>query len=290
MNAIASIVSAGLVAGSLYALVASGLSFVWGTVRIFNFAQGVFLMLGAYVAWYIADSSRGGLGLQGGIPVALIVLGACGAVLYLAIVRPFIGEQNADLIVIMTTLAAATFFENGADWVAGPRYKSLPHLANGNIRFFNTAISYQEAIIIVLGPSLLLAFAVFLKRAKLGMAIRAVEQNRDAAFLAGIKINQIYVIVFAISAIAAAVAGVLYGGEFYITPTMGDSPLLKAFIVVVFGGLGSLTGTVIGAYVVALIEATSSYYIGLYYTPPVLFAILIVVMLVRPTGLLGRAD
>jgi branched-chain amino acid transport system permease protein len=290
VNAIAPIVSAALVAGSLYALVASGLSFVWGTLRIFNFAQGVFLMLGAYVAWYVADPSRGNLGLAGAIPIALLVLGASGAVLYLAIVRPFIGQQNADLIVIMTTLAAATFFEDGADRVAGPRYKNLPHLANGNIEFFNTAISYQEAIIIVVGPSLLLLFALFLKRAKLGMAIRAVEQNRDGAFLAGIKINQIYVIVFAISAIAAAVAGVLYGGEYYINPTMGDTPLLKAFIVVVLGGLGSLTGTVLAAYVVALIESTSIYYIGLYYTPPVLFGILIVVMLARPNGLLGRGD
>jgi branched-chain amino acid transport system permease protein len=290
VTSIAPILSAGLVAGSLYALVASGLSFVWGTVRIFNFAQGALLMLGAYVAWYLTDPSRAGLGLGAAIPLTLVILGACGAVLYVLVVRPFIGHQGADLTVIMTTLATATFVVDGADQIAGPRYKSLPHLANGNIQFFNAAISYQEAVIIVLGPSLLLLFAAFLKRTKLGMAIRAVEQNRDAAFLAGININRIYVVVFAISAVAAAVAGILYGGEFYVTPTMGDSPLLKAFIVVVLGGLGSLTGTVLAAYVVALIEATSTYYIGLYYTPPVLFAILIAVMLVRPTGLLGRGD
>ena len=269
---------------------ASGLSFVWGTVRIFNFAQGALLMLGAYVAWYVTDPSRAGLGLGVGIVVAVVTLALGGAALYLAIVQPFIGKHGADLLVIMTTLAAATFFENGVLKVAGPRYKNLPHLANGNIQIFNTAISYQEAIIIVVGPSLLLAFAVFLKRSKLGMAIRAVEQNRDTAFLVGINISRIYVIVFAISAALAAVAGILYGGEFFITPTMGDDPLLKGFIVVVFGGLGSLPGTVVGAYVVALIEAVSSYYIGLYYTPPVLFAILITVILVRPSGLMGRPD
>jgi branched-chain amino acid transport system permease protein len=290
MSSIAPILAAGLVAGSLYALVASGLSFVWGTVRIFNFAQGAMLMLGAYVAWYVTDPSRAGLGLAAGISVAVVVLALGGAVLYLAIVQPFIGKQGADLLVIMTTLAAATFFENGALRTAGPRYKNLPHLANGNIQFFNTAISAQELIIIIVGPSLLLAFAVFLKRSKLGMAIRAVEQNRDTAFLVGINISRIYVIVFAISAALAAIAGILYGGEFFITPTMGDDPLLKGFIVVVFGGLGSLPGTVVGAYVIALIEAVSSYYIGLYYTPPVLFAILITVILVRPSGLMGRPD
>lgn len=290
MSAIAPILVAALVSGSLYALVASGLSFVWGTVRIFNFAQGTLLMLGAYVAWYVADPSRAGLGLAAAIPVAVIALTFGGALLYLAVIQPFIGKQSADLLVIMTTLAAATFFENGALKTAGPRYKKLPHIADGNVQIFNTAISYQEIVIIVVGPSLLLALAVFLKRAKLGMAIRAVEQNRDAAFLVGIHIRRIYLIVFGISAALAVVAGILYGGEFFITPTMGNDPLLKAFIVVVFGGLGSLPGTVVGAYVVALIEASSSYYIGLYWTPPVLFAILIAVMLVRPSGLLGRPD
>lgn len=263
---------------------------MWGTVRIFNFAQGTLLMLGAYVAWYVADPSRAGLGLSVAIPVALIALTLGGALLYLAIIQPFIGKQNADLLVIMTTLAAATFFENGALKTAGPRYKKLPHLADGNIQIFNTAISYQELIIIIIGPSLLLALAVFLKRAKLGMAIRAVEQNRDVAFLVGIDIRRIYVIVFGISAALAVVAGILYGGEFFVTPTMGNDPLLKAFIVVVLGGLGSLPGTVVAAYLVALIEAMSSYYIGLYWTPPVLFAILIGVMLMRPSGLMGRPD
>lgn len=247
-------------------------------------------MLGAYVAWYVADPSRAGLGLSVAIPVALIALTLGGALLYLAIIQPFIGKQNADLLVIMTTLAAATFFENGALKTAGPRYKKLPHLADGTIQIFNTAISYQELIIIIIGPSLLLALAAFLKRAKLGMAIRAVEQNRDAAFLVGIDIRRIYVIVFGISAALAVVAGILYGGEFFVTPTMGNDPLLKAFIVVVLGGLGSLSGTVVAAYLVALIEATSSYYVGLYWTPPVLFAILIGVMLLRPSGLMGRPD
>jgi branched-chain amino acid transport system permease protein len=290
MSAAAAIVAAALVSGSLYALVASGLSFVWGTVRIFNFAQGTLLMLGAYAAWYVADPSEASAGLAAGTIVAIISLALVGVILYTLIVRPFIGKPQADLMVIMTTLAAATFFENGALRIAGPRYKNLPHFASGNIKFLNTAISYHELIIIIVGPTLLLAFALFLKRSKIGMAIRAVEQNRDSASLVGIHINRVYLLVFAISAALAAVAGVLYGGEFFITPTAGEDPLLKAFIVVVFGGLGSLPGTVVGAYVVALIEAISGYYVGLYWTSPILFVILIGVMLVRPSGLMGRPE
>lgn len=290
MTSIAPILAAAAVSGSLYALVASGLSFVWGTVRIFNFAQGTLLMLGAYVAFYITDPGELSAGLGAGTVVAVVALALIGITLYVLIVQPFIGKGQADLMVIMTTLAAATFFENGALRAAGPRYKNLPHFADGNVQFFNTAVSYQELIIIIVGPTLLLLFALWLKRSKLGTAIRAVEQNRDTASLVGIHIGRVYIIVFAISAALAAVAGVLYGGEFFITPTMGDDPLLKAFIVVVFGGLGSLPGTVVGAYVVALIEAISSYYIGLYWTPPILFAILIAVMLIRPSGLMGRPD
>ena len=290
MNAVAPILASALVAGSLYALMASGLSFVWGTVRIFNFAQGALLMLGAYTAFYIADSGKAGLGIGAGLAVAVVVLALAGGLLYLAVVKPFVGREGADLVVIITTLASATIFENAVTHFAGANFKALPHLANGTIQVFNTAIDYQEAIIIVLGPTLLLALAVFLKKGKLGVAIRAVEQNRDSANLVGINIQKIYVLVFAISAALAGTAGVLYGGEFYLQPTMGANPLLKAFIVVVFGGLGSLSGTVLGAYLIALIEATSNYYIGLYWTPPILFGILICALLIRPSGLLGRAE
>jgi branched-chain amino acid transport system permease protein len=290
VSAIAPILAAAAVTGSLYALVASGLSFVWGTVRIFNFAQGTLMMLGAYAAFYVTDRSELSAGLFAGTVVAIVALALIGITLYVLIVQPFIGKGQADLMVIMTTLAAATFFENGVSRAAGPRYKNLPHFASGNVQFFNTAVSHQELIIIIIGPSLLLLFALWLKRSKLGTAIRAVEQNRDTASLVGIHIGRVYVIVFSISAALAAIAGVLYGGEFFITPTMGDDPLLKAFIVVVLGGLGSLPGTAVAAYVVALIEAVSSYYIGLYWTPPILFAMLIAVMLVRPSGLMGRPD
>src|SRR5439155_3845889 len=138
---------------------------------------GALLMIGAYIAWYVTDPSRAGAGLAAGFPTALAALALGGAALYLAVVRPFVGHQNSDLMVIMTTLAAATFFENGALRVAGPRYKNLPHFASGNVQFFNTAIPYQELIIIIVGPSLLIAFALSLKMSKLGSAVRSVDQH-----------------------------------------------------------------------------------------------------------------
>ena len=115
-------------------------------------------------------------------------------------------------------------------------------------------------------------------------------QNQDVAQLFGIGVEQVYIVTFAASAVLAGIAGILLGGLFSISPGMGTDPLLRAFVVVVFGGLGSLTGTILGAYAIGMIEAFSSYYIGIYWTPAVLFMVLIAVLVIRPTGLMGRAS
>jgi branched-chain amino acid transport system permease protein len=284
------ILVSGLVAGSLYALMASGLSLVWGTLRMFNFAHGTLLMLGAYAAWYVSDARGLDLGLRLGIPVALLLLAALGIVLYWLLVRPFITRPGADLVVIITTLAGATFLQNGAQVVFGPRYKQLDRVLKGQIELLNTAIGLQETLIIIATPAVLLALALLLKRTKLGLAIRAVEQNHDSALLVGVNVGRVYPLVFAVSAVLAALAGIMLGGLFFITPVMGSEPLLRAFIVVVFGGLGSLPGTVVGAYVIGIIEAIAVFFVGLYWAPVVLFVVLILVMILRPTGLMGGRE
>src|SRR5688572_950225 len=153
---LAAILVSGLVAGSLYALMASGLSLVWGTLRMFNFAHGTLLMLGAYAAWYVSDPRGLDLGLHLGIPAALVLLGLLGIVLYVILVRPFITRPGADLVVIITTLAGATFLQNGAQEVFGPRYKQLDRVLEGQIQFLNTAVGLQETLIIIATPAVLL--------------------------------------------------------------------------------------------------------------------------------------
>jgi branched-chain amino acid transport system permease protein len=287
LETLVAILVSGTVNGSLYALMASGLSLVWGTLRMFNFAHGTLLMLGAYSAWYISNQRGLDLGLAAGIPGALILLALVGIILYAILVRPFVAWPGADLVVIITTLAGATFLQNGAQEVFGPRYKQLDRVVKGQIEFLGTAIGYQDLLVIIITPIILLLLAFLLKRTKLGLAIRAVEQNHDSALLTGVNVWTVYPLVFAVSAALAALAGVLLGGLFFITPVMGNEPLLRAFIVVVFGGLGSLPGTVLGAYVIGLIEAIAVYFVGLYWAPVVLFIVLILVMIIRPTGLMG---
>jgi branched-chain amino acid transport system permease protein len=287
---LAAILVSGMVSGSLYALMASGLSLVWGTLRMFNFAHGTLVMLGAYAAWYVSDSRGLDLGLIVGIPAALVLLALLGVVLYWILVRPFITRPGADLVVIITTLAGATFLQNGAQEVFGPRYKQLDRVLKGQVELLNTAVGLQELLIIVATPTVLLALAYFLRRTKLGLAVRAVEQNHDSALLVGVNVGRVYPLVFAVSAALAALAGIMLGGLFFITPVMGTDPLLRAFIVVVFGGLGSLPGTVVGAYVIGLIEAIAVFFVGLYWAPVVLFIVLILVMILRPTGLMGGQE
>jgi branched-chain amino acid transport system permease protein len=287
---LAAILVSGMVSGSLYALMASGLSLVWGTLRMFNFAHGTLVMLGAYAAWYVSDSRGLDLGLIVGIPAALVLLALLGVVLYWILVRPFITRPGADLVVIITTLAGATFLQNGAQEIFGPRYKQLDRVLKGQVELINTAVGLQELLIIVATPTVLLALAYFLRRTKLGLAVRAVEQNHDSALLVGVNVGRVYPLVFAVSAALAALAGIMLGGLFFITPVMGSDPLLRAFIVVVFGGLGSLPGTVVGAYVIGLIEAIAVFFVGLYWAPVVLFIVLILVMILRPTGLMGGQE
>jgi branched-chain amino acid transport system permease protein len=286
-NDIVAIIASGLVSGSLYALMASGLSLVWGTLGMFNFAYGTLVMLGAYAAWYFSDKGGLGAGLFVGILAAILVCSLAGYVLFVLLVKPFVGTKGADLTVIITTIAASSFLQNGVQEVFGPRYKQLERVLVGKIQILNTAIGLQEVGVIVLAPTILLILAFFLKRSKLGLAIRAVAQNYDSALLAGINVRQVYPLTFIVSSILAAVAGVMLGGLFFIIPTMGGDPQLRAFVVVVFGGLGSLPGTIIGAYIIGLIESTSAFVLSLYWAPIVLFAVLIIMMIVKPTGLLG---
>jgi branched-chain amino acid transport system permease protein len=288
LQSLQAILLTGLVLGSLYALISTGLSMVWGTLRIFNFAYGSLMTIGAYVAWTIADKNGLGVGIGVGIAVAAAVLIGLGTLLERILIEPFIKRPDVGLIAIITTLAGSLFLENGAHILWGPRLKQLPSLFQGNIKFLGTVISLQDLIIMISAPLILALVALFLARTRLGRAIRAVEQNRDSALLAGVNVPLIYALTFGLSTGLAALAGIMLGITRFITPSMGDAPLLSAFLVVILGGLGSLGGTMAAAYIIALIEATAMTFLGLYWTPVVLFAIMILTLVFKPNGLFGK--
>ena len=284
MDATAQILFGGLFQGSLYAMMAVGLALIWTTIGVFNFTHGVMMMLGAYIAWTLSET---GLPFALVLPLVIVVMAAVGWALQASVVRPLIGRPNIVLVVVITTLAAASLIENATLEIWGPRSKQLPPLIAGNTTILGVGVSLPKIAIIVIAPVVLAALWFFLNRTRLGLALRAVAQNEDAGLLVGLNVKALYGLAFAISAALAALAGIFMGGYRFMSPVMGADPLLKALIVVVFGGLSSVSGPIFAAYLIGFFEAICSYYFGLYWTPALLFAVLIVTLMIRPEGIFG---
>jgi branched-chain amino acid transport system permease protein len=278
----------GVVLGALYALMATGLALVWTTLGIFNFAHGTFIALGAYIAWQIASSDASGAGLIAGALISIVGMFAIGVLVYYLLIKPF--ERNSDIVVksVITTLAGATILENSINLIWGPRNKQLDAFLTGDISFLGLVVSRNETAVIVIALIILAALGVFLQRARLGRAMRAVAQNREAAQLMGIDVALLYAVSFGLSAALAALAGILIGSTRFMSPTMGSDPLMKALIVVIFGGIAQFTGPIYAAFIVGLLESSMTYLVGLYWSPTVLFCVMIAVLIVKPEGLFGR--
>lgn len=277
----------GAVLGSLYALMASGLSLVWTTLGVFNFAHGALMMIGAFVAWTVSEPL--GLGLWAGLIAGVGAAALLGVVIEFLLVRPFYGRPNMLLITVMTTLAAMIILEKSAQMIWGARLKQLPRLVEGDVSFLGAVFSAHEALIILIAPVILIALWAFATRTAIGRSLRATGQNQDAAALLGINVPLTFALAFGLGAALAGLTGILLGGIRFITPSLGVEPLVKAMIVVIFGGLGSLGATVGAAFVIGMAEAFLVLFVGLYWTPFMLFLGLIIVLIFRPNGLFGRA-
>ncbi|CAM5345114.1 High-affinity branched-chain amino acid transport system permease protein LivH [Mycolicibacterium aubagnense] len=285
MDALLATLVSGLVLGSLYALMSSGLSLVWTTLGVFNFSHGALMMVGAFIAWTVSEVL--GLGPIVGILSGTLAAGLIGVIIERLLVRPFYSNRNMLLITAMTTLAAMVILERGAQMIWGARLKQLPRLIPGEVQILGTTISAHEALLIVLAPLILVALWRFTVMTNRGRSLRAVGQNQDSAALLGIDVPVAFALAFGISAALAGLTGALLGSIRFITPTMGSEPLTKAMIVVIFGGLGNLGATAGAAYLIGFIEAFLILGLGLYWTPFVLFLLMILVLLFRPNGVFG---
>lgn len=287
MEALVTTLVSGVVLGALYALMASGLSLIWTTLGVFNFAHGALMMIGAFVAWTVSEGM--GLGLWAGLVTGVAATVILGILIEYLLVRPFYGRPNMLLITVMTTLAAMIILEKSAQMIWGARLKQLPRLVEGDVSIFGAVVSAHEALIVVIAPLILVALWAFTTQTATGRALRAVGQNQDAVARLGINVPVTFATAFGLGAALAGLTGVLLGGIRFITPSLGAEPLVKAMIVVIFGGLGSLGATVGAAFVIGLAEAFLVLVLGLYWTPFMLFLGLIGVLILRPNGLFGQA-
>jgi branched-subunit amino acid ABC-type transport system permease component len=183
----------------------------------------------------------------------------------------------------------AMIMSNLALQIAGPAQRNVPPVVNGSIEVYNgVTLTYQSMIMAGVSVAIIAAFGIFLARSRYGVAIRAVAQDIDAARLMGVPIRRVFPVVMGFASALAGIAGVFLGAEYFASPTAGDQPLLIALIVVVFGGLGSLPGSIVAAYVIGLIQATASTLVGTTWSLPILYGVILIVLVIRPQGLLGR--
>jgi branched-subunit amino acid ABC-type transport system permease component len=284
-------VVSGLVMGSIYALMTVGMTLIYGTLRTLNMALGAMVMIGGYAAWVLFDAL--GWGPFAGIVAAAIVTFVFGVLIQQVAVRPLIGRSGFDfeMTAFISTFALAIVLSNLALRLYGARNQAVPPVVRGRLQLMDgVSVSYHSLVLAAVAVGALIALGVFLSKTRYGLGISAVAQQLDAARLMGIPVNRVYNLTMGVSSALAGVAGVLLASVFFVSPNSGDLPLLKALIVAIFGGLGSVRGTIAAAYIIGLLEALISLYLGVKWSLPLLFVVIIVVLLIRPTGLYGKPE
>jgi len=294
---------AGISHGSVYALIALGYSMVYGILKLLNFAHGDVYMVGSFIGYGIVTVFGGATDLSIPVWALLVVMMLCamlgGGLLGVMIERfAYRRLRNAPRIApLITALGVSFFLENAAQLVLGAQYESYDSFGWKNpiaLHHFTlpagSVISYAEVIIIVGTIVLVVALTLFVQRTQLGKAMRATSFDREAAAMMGIDVDRVIVATFFIGSALAGAAGVFNGIEYQqVWPYMGFTAGLYAFIAAVVGGIGNLPGAVLGGLTIGLAQSFSIGYISSTFSDAVVFAILIAVMIVRPSGLLGRA-
>jgi branched-subunit amino acid ABC-type transport system permease component len=283
------IIANGIVYGSIYGLVAIGMTLIYGTLRILDMSQGSMVMVGGYVGWWAMVTH--GINPVLALVMAFVATFALGTVTELVSVQPLISrrkEVDFEMITFITTFAVAIFLTNVALQHFGPFQKNVPTIVGGNLDLYNgVSISYHELTMAAISIVLMAGLGLLLARTRWGLAIRAVAQDLDAARSLAVPVNRLYPATMGLASALAGVGGVFLAALYFASPNAGDLPLLQALIVVVLGGLGSLTGTLYAAYLVGLMQAFCEVEIGTTWTLPILYAAILVVLVIRPNGLKG---
>jgi branched-chain amino acid transport system permease protein len=278
------VVVSGLLMGSVYALFSSGLTLIWGMMNVVNFAHGDFVMLAMYAAFYAFTLLK--LGPVFFIPGAAALLFVLGVVVYLGLVRHV--AKGPMLAQILGTFGLALVLRYTAFWAFSANFVSLPdNLVGGTFDIGGLRIEASRLLAGVLALLITLAMHLVLTRTALGSRLLAVAEDRNAAMLMGIRPDRMQAIAWGIGAASTGVAGALIALFFYISPTVGESLSLIAFVVVCLGGFGSVPGALIAGLGIGVIEALSAYLIGAVYQDVVVYSLFLIVLWVRPQGLLG---
>ncbi len=275
----------GVAQGCIYILLASGLTIILGILGVPNLAQGHLYMMGAYLAFYMVMSFFVNYWLA--LVLTIFTLAVLGLVVYFTVFYPV--RKAAEVNLFVAALALLMILEGIALCVFGTETKTFLLPSTRRVIFIGGLALQLQRLIVIVGTLVIMgALQIFIKKTAIGAALEATAQNREGAMLCGIKVVRVSSMAFVIGSALAGVAGVLIGPAVLLTPHMGMGPLLVAFSAIIFGGLGSVGGAVLGALILALVESLASGYIGATYSLTFVFAIMILMLLFRPKGLLGK--
>ena len=276
----------GLSIGSIYALIALGYTMVYGIIKLINFAHGDIYMLGAYVGFISIAQLH--LGFFPALLLAMVVCGVLGVIIERIAYKPL---RNATRIAaLITAIGVSYFLEYSTQKIMGPGVKTYPSvLSNQTFHVFGIQIQMQQIYILAITIILMLALQFIVRKTKIGRSMRAVSVDADAAKLMGINVDATISYTFAIGSALAGAGGVLVGMYYNtINPLMGMVPGIKAFVDAVFGGIGIIPGAMFGGFFIGIVEALVTAYGSSLYKDAVVYAILILILIIKPAGLLGK--
>ena len=278
----------GISLGSVYAIIALGYTMVYGIAKMLNFAHGDVIMIGAYVSYCMTTYM--GLNPLLSVLIAMVVCTALGIVIEGLAYKPL--RKAPALAVLITAIGVSYFLQNSAllIWGSAPKnFSSIVSFDSLSLAGGKLIITSESIVTVIACIVIMIALTLFIKKSKMGKAMRAVSEDKGAAELMGINVNLTISVTFAIGSALAAIAGVLLCSAYPIlVPTTGSMPGIKAFTAAVFGGIGSIPGAMLGGILLGIIEIFGRAYISSELADAIVFAVLIIVLFVKPTGLLGK--
>ena len=282
------VIISGLTNGSVYALMAVGMTLVYGVTKAFNFAYGEFFNLGGYFAWTLIAF----VGFGGGYLVIFIavipLMFAVGYGVEKLMVAPLRKRQDWENKVMMLTLGLSLFMVSLYVVVFGGNIKSLPTILEGSLEVGWLVFNYQDIMIFFLSIGGILVFGWMLNNTRIGLAVRAVAQNPEGAKIVGIAKERIFAATFAIATAMVGFGGILLSQKYFINPNSGAAIMIKAWVITAFGGMGSIRGGLYAAFIIGMLEAFVGWIFGMSYGIIALFILLLATLALRPQGLMGR--
>ena len=278
----------GISLGSVYAIIALGYTMVYGIAKMLNFAHGDVIMVGAYISF--CSTTYLNLPPVVAVLIAMVVCTLLGIIIEALAYKPL--RKASSLAVLITAIGVSYFLQNAAllIWGSAPKtFSSVIPVSSLSLFGGELIITPESVVTVIACVIIMIGLTLFTKKSRMGKAMRAVSEDKDAAELMGINVNVTISVTFAIGSALAAIAGVLLCSAYpVLVPTTGSMPGIKAFTAAVFGGIGSIPGAMVGGILLGIIEIFSKSYISTNLSDAIVFAVLIVVLLVKPTGLLGK--